>query len=346
MKDQTWGIDKQSFFAFGKKDLGENPNFTSDEEKQIDSLLNFYTPNPLLKQIEKCSAWFYSFLSEKMREKISSAVKKGTKYEVKTNLKSLPSKTIDDLAENFKDLKYQGMASVVLLTHDVDYRKGYDSVLEIAQMEADLGLRASYYFLVQAGYQISGDLLKKLLEMGHEVGVHGLTYDLRLAYRSKSTIVKQLKSAKQKLESLAGQPISGFRNHSLRNSLNMLYAVKAAGFEYESNIYPIKNLNSFNTFFCWPFSYENQDLVEIPVVWPMDTEIFRNLDLPDQEAYDFYREKILLIQNLHGVACLNFHPEIIIDHKEFYQSLINFISKQSFLNLRPKDLAKNYQKKP
>ncbi|MEI6040074.1 MAG: polysaccharide deacetylase family protein [Candidatus Berkelbacteria bacterium] len=341
MKDQSWGIDYKSFFVFDQN-KSQIKDFSLGEKKLLDSLIDFYAPGKLQKYIEKTAAYFYSFLSEKTRTMFSSFVKKNTASKVKNILNLIPAKEIEEFGRIFENREYNGHKSTILITHDVDYLKGYESVLEIARMEASLGLKASYYFLVHAGYKISSEVLKQLVELGHEIGVHGYAYDLRLAYRGQAEIAKQLKKAKQELETLTGEKVYGFRNHSLRNSVNMLQAVQEAGFIYESGVYPIKKINNFNTFFCWPFKYAQKELVEIPVTWPMDTEVFRNLNLTDEQALDFYKEKIGLITKLHGVVCLNQHPEIIIGHKVFYQNLLEFIANSNSYNTRPIDLAKNY----
>jgi hypothetical protein len=64
-------------------------------------------------------------------------------------------------------------AGDLALRHDVDSR--LDSALVLARLEADRGLRATYFVLHTAPYWDEPDLLPRLLrlqELGHEVGFH------------------------------------------------------------------------------------------------------------------------------------------------------------------------------
>lgn len=64
-------------------------------------------------------------------------------------------------------------AGDLALRHDVDER--LDSALVLARLEADRGLRATYFVLHTAPYWRDPDLLPRLLslqELGHEVGFH------------------------------------------------------------------------------------------------------------------------------------------------------------------------------
>jgi hypothetical protein len=59
------------------------------------------------------------------------------------------------------------------LRHDVDSR--LESALELAELEAARGLRATYFVLHTAPYWDEGDLvprLRRLQELGHEIGFH------------------------------------------------------------------------------------------------------------------------------------------------------------------------------
>jgi hypothetical protein len=70
------------------------------------------------------------------------------------------------------------------LRHDVDLR--LESALELARLEHDRGLRASYFVLHSAPYYERPDLLERLRELqelGHEVGWHNDLVTLELVGR-------------------------------------------------------------------------------------------------------------------------------------------------------------------
>jgi hypothetical protein len=67
------------------------------------------------------------------------------------------------------------------LRHDVDSR--LDSALEVARLEAERGLRATYFVLHTAPYWREASLLprlRRLQELGHEVGLHNDLVTLQL----------------------------------------------------------------------------------------------------------------------------------------------------------------------
>ena len=78
----------------------------------------------------------------------------------------------------------------LLLRHDVDYTP--KAALQIAKLEADMGIKATYFVLFSSPYYnlFNSEYIlfpKKLAEMGHEVGLH---YDLEVfeTFTNKSPI--------------------------------------------------------------------------------------------------------------------------------------------------------------
>jgi peptidoglycan/xylan/chitin deacetylase (PgdA/CDA1 family) len=58
---------------------------------------------------------------------------------------------------------------LVLLRHDVD-RKPENS-LKMARLESELGIKATYYFRT-IPQTLKPDIIKKIAELGHEIGYH------------------------------------------------------------------------------------------------------------------------------------------------------------------------------
>jgi hypothetical protein len=84
---------------------------------------------------------------------------------------------------------------VVGLRHDVDL--DLDGALAMARLEADRGLRASYYVLHTAPYWGRPDLLDRLLELqrlGHEVGWHNDLVTIQVVGRTspRETLSREL----------------------------------------------------------------------------------------------------------------------------------------------------------
>ena len=84
----------------------------------------------------------------------------------------------------------QGKKFALVLSHDVDGRKGYDNCLKLAELEEKLGFRSNFNFVPECYGQISLGLLDELRSRGFEVAVHGLKHDGRL-FLSKSIFDRQ-----------------------------------------------------------------------------------------------------------------------------------------------------------
>ncbi len=63
----------------------------------------------------------------------------------------------------------QSEGRVLVLRHDVDRSPG--NALAMAELEASLGVRSSYYFRIVA-VSFNPDVVKRIAELGHEIGYH------------------------------------------------------------------------------------------------------------------------------------------------------------------------------
>ena len=119
----------------------------------------------------------------------------------------------------------------------------------ISQLENDLGIRSTYYFLNEKGKhnplslqswilfrgifdietQPVKEAIKRLAEQGSEIGVHG-------SYNSFNNLAL-LQSEKRTLKGITGLESVGIRQHYLNydNSLTPLLHLQA-GFKYDSSV--------------------------------------------------------------------------------------------------------------
>jgi peptidoglycan/xylan/chitin deacetylase (PgdA/CDA1 family) len=241
----------------------------------------------------------------------------------------LPDRTLRELARG-----RGGTGSrAVLVSHDVDYTACYRAVLDIGAAEARHGIRATYFFLTRASYRPERAVLRELRQMGHEIGLHGYTYDLRLAFRSPTSFRARMTQARHILEDLLGEAVAGYRNHGMLLFWPpMLEALAAMGFTYESCLYPTTALNAVNRWFCWPFRYRHRDLWAIPVTWPEDSDAFRVRGLGDDEALEYYQWTLSVITTLNGVACCSFHPSTVRAHYHFFTRFLESIRSSGLPN--------------
>ena len=103
----------------------------------------------------------------------------------------------------------------LLLRHDVDYSP--ELALKMARLEADLGIKATYFILLSSPHYnlLNSQFIqfpRKLTKMGHEVGLH---YDVEVfeAFTSKKQI-ELLKLECELLSSLACKEVKSIAMHN------------------------------------------------------------------------------------------------------------------------------------
>ena len=73
--------------------------------------------------------------------------------------------------------RHGGQASIIILRHDVDRQP--ENALEMAKLENELGIKGTYYFrAVPQSYD--EQIIKKIAELGHEIGYHYEDVDLTI----------------------------------------------------------------------------------------------------------------------------------------------------------------------
>jgi len=101
-----------------------------------------------------------------------------------------------------------------ILRHDIDYCP--ESALFMAEIEANMGVRASYFLLFSSTHYnlLSNDYCwfpRRLVKLGHEVGLH---YDLRCyEYFGKNKVFEILQTECEMLSNLAGKEVRSISMH-------------------------------------------------------------------------------------------------------------------------------------
>ena len=75
---------------------------------------------------------------------------------------------------------------LIVLRHDVDRKP--KNALKMAHLEAEMGIKASYYFRIPKTFQ--PEIIKQIAELGHEIGYH---YE-NLSFLSKRKDFRKLKT--------------------------------------------------------------------------------------------------------------------------------------------------------
>ncbi len=114
-----------------------------------------------------------------------------------------------------------GKEFALVITHDVEHQRGYDRVLNLMEVEKELGFVSSFYFVPERDYIVERELLNSLIQNGFEYGVHGLYHDGKLF----STEEEFLKRAKKINHYLKDWNTVGFRAPAMHHNLDLIGAL-------------------------------------------------------------------------------------------------------------------------
>ncbi|MEO8233740.1 MAG: hypothetical protein ABI638_15785, partial [Ignavibacteriota bacterium] len=115
----------------------------------------------------------------------------------------------------------EGKKFALILTHDVEHKRGYERVLKLMQIEKDLGFVSSFNFVPERDYKVEKGLLNNLKQNGFEYGVHGLYHDGKL-FSSEQEFLKRAQIINCYLQEWG---TVGFRAPSMHHDLDLIGAL-------------------------------------------------------------------------------------------------------------------------
>lgn len=145
-----------------------------------------------------------------------------------------------------------------ILTIDLeDYYNinGFDIHLDLNKFKPRIEITTNRLLVILDKYKIKAtffvlgsiadkfpDLIKKIFNKGHEIASHGYYHKI-LYNATKHELENEIFGSKRLLEKIIKHPVSGFRAPSwsiLRNNIQILDLIKAAGYNYDSSLFPFK----------------------------------------------------------------------------------------------------------
>jgi hypothetical protein len=240
----------------------------------------------------------------------------------------------------------------LVLTHDVESKKGFDKCKNLAQLEERLGFRSSFNFLVKV-YKVSPEIRHYLINKGFEVAVHGLTHDGKL-FQSQSTFNKQVPELNKYLNEWKAV---GFRTPSMLSNLDWIHALDI---EYDSSTFDTDPFEpepeGVRTVFPFWVSNDssNNGYVELPYTLPQDFTIFI---LMKEQTSCIWKQKLNWIAKHGGMVLINTHPDYMKFEKsrsvleeypaKYYEDFLKYIKSKyegQYWHVLPKDMARFWSK--
>lgn len=190
----------------------------------------------------------------------------------------------------------------LLLTHDIDSRRGLDLAPEIAAEEEARGLRSCWY-VVGADWTLDETRLQSLDAAGHEIGLHDAHHDNRGPFLEPHALGARLETCKELIERFA---ICGYRSPSMLRTPAMYEALESR-FSYDSSI-PDTGMLPMRNGCATVFPLDVQGVPVLPLTVPPDGQLL-GLGLSPDEIVKCWIAKIAWIARVGGVAMVLTHPE-------------------------------------
>jgi hypothetical protein len=198
-----------------------------------------------------------------------------------------------------------GKQFALVLSHDVDTRRGYDKVLKLAELEEQMGFRSCFNFVPERYGRVSLELLDELRKRGFDVAVHGLKHDGKL-FLSKRVFDQR---AKRINAYLAEWKTKGFTSPSMHHNLEWLVGLNIMHSMSTFDTDPFEpQPDGVGTIFpFWvPNASPNHGFVELPYTLPQDSTLFMILQ---EKTIDIWARKLDWVAEKGGMALLTTHPD-------------------------------------
>ena len=152
------------------------------------------------------------------------------------------------------------------------------NTIRILELFSENDVKATFFMLGWVAERYP-DLLKRIVDNGHELASHGYEH-IRATEQTPKEFREDVTKTKKLLEDLCGVEVKGYRAASYSIGDKNLWAIDElaeAGYIYSSSIYPIKHdLYGMPNAPRFAFRHEKSQLLEVPIT----TVMFAGRKLP------------------------------------------------------------------
>jgi glycosyltransferase involved in cell wall biosynthesis len=242
-----------------------------------------------------------------------------------------------------------GKQFALILTHDVEGKKGFSRVEQLMNVDMKWGFRSSFNFVPEGEYEVTDAARQRLDQAGFEVGIHGLEHDGRL-YSSKATFSSKASRIRTYLQRWHA---AGFRSPFMQHNLAWLHQL---GAEYDSSTFDTDPFepqpDGVGTIFpFWVRGPADTGYVELPYTLCQDFNLFVVLEEPN---IDIWKKKLDWVAEHGGMALLDTHPDYMCfegkaEREEFpasfYEDFLRYAKEKyegRFWHALPREVARFY----
>jgi len=200
----------------------------------------------------------------------------------------------------------EGKRFALVLTHDVETRRGLDRCRMLMDVEERKGFRSAFNFVPQR-YDLTHAMREEMAQRGFEIAIHGLRHDLSL-FRSEKEFKRQAVQINDYLDQWGAR---GFRCPYMIRNLNWIR--DHLSIEYDSSTFDTdpfeprpEGVNTIFPFMINSTGNGRPGYVEMPCTLPQDLCLFVLLG---ESGIEVWKRKLDWIAARGGMALIDTHPD-------------------------------------
>lgn len=192
------------------------------------------------------------------------------------------------------------------ITHDVDDAEGLPFALQLASIEEELGLQATYFIPAILLKAHTADV-ERIQSKGHRIGLHGINHDNRHLQFDPAVYLKRIESYSQLLDRFeikAYRAPSLLMRPSLKTALASRFAIDSS--IPDTDVY--SEASDHRGCGYWR-PYRSCGLWEVPLTLPMDDRLFTMIGKYPERILEIWKEKARWIRAHDGLVVLATHTQ-------------------------------------
>jgi hypothetical protein len=241
----------------------------------------------------------------------------------------------------------------LVLSHDVDTKKGLERVLDLLRIEKALGFKSAFNFVPER-YKVPPALVAQVKAEGFEVGVHGLKHDGKL-FKSRKIFNQRAQRINHYLKAWEAR---GFTAPSMICKLEWIHDLNISHSTSSFDSDPFEPVpNPVGTIFPFAVNHSatGHTFIELPYTLPQDHALFVILK---ERGIEIWQQKLDWIAACGGMALLNSHPDYMrfdsgtCGQEEYplahYESFLNYVRtayQGRYWNALPSEMARFWRSK-
>jgi hypothetical protein len=196
-----------------------------------------------------------------------------------------------------------GAPTAAMVTHDVEYRAGWDLSGQVMDVDDEFGITSAFQLIPEMPRAAPDQLFAEIRGRGFEVNLHDLTHDGHL-FRDRRHFERCAARINEHARRLGCE---GFRSGAMYRKQQWYHLLE---FSYDMSVPNVAHLEPQRGGCCTVMPYFVGDLLELPLTTLQDYSLFHILD---DYSTALWKEQIKLIMDHHGLVTVLAHPDYLAE---------------------------------